>query len=513
MNAAPVDYLQQAARSWASWMFDISWQVALLVVALAAIGVLLRGSSARFRYVLWLLIVVRLLAPPGLAFPTGWGWWLRPWQVAASTDAPPGGALNRSSQEARAPEKPAAAVAASPAGPGAVSWSVVLMIGWLGIVTARCGMLLTAALEVRVWVSRARPIVDPAVLRLLADSCHRVGVRRSVGLRNSESCATPLVVGVWRPVLLLPSAVLERLDASELRAVLIHELYHVKRWDGAVNLLQGLLGAVYFFHPLVWWANRRIRQLREDACDERTVSALEGRRKPYGAAIFKVAEILGYAEPPLALGVLDSKSPLKKRLARILDPHLPVAGRLGWRSVAVVVAVGAVLIPAGPRPSSAGVARASARSEPRLEPIATSLAAQGPEPAIAEADRRGGGAGGQADPPAQRAAQVDALLADLVADDARRAAAVASLRGLGPAVEPAVLEVLAGADEPTRRAVYAVLEKVGTRASALVLHRALFERDENEQIAVRRALDAVYRRIEASPSESGSSVNSLRIVE
>jgi hypothetical protein len=102
---------------------------------------------------------------------------------------------------------------------------------------------------------------------------------------------------------------------------------------------------VYFFHPLVWWANARLRELREEACDEMTVAALDGRRKVYGEAIVKVTEIFGYASPPLALGVMESKSPAHRRLSRILDPQLPPGRRLQWREAASILVLGAILLP------------------------------------------------------------------------------------------------------------------------------------------------------------------------
>ena len=549
MSTATSTFLYEAATSWASWMFEMAWQVVLLVALLALISVPLRRRSATFLYALWLLIVVRLVLPPGFAFPTGWGWWLRPQHVAVSSESgPPAQPTDGLRRQLDRLADTSGADPASSEGRGPLSLSVLLMIGWLGIVAARCGMLLTAGLQVRVWVSRARPILDPTVLGLLEESRRRVGVRRTVELRNSESCATPLVVGVLRPVLLLPSAVLERLDSHQLRAVLIHELYHVKRWDGAVNLLQGVLGAAYFFHPLVWWANRRIRQLREDACDECTVAALEGRRKPYGEAIFKVAETLGYAAPPLALGVLDSKVPLAQRLRRILDPRLPAAARFRWPSALAVIAAGAILIPGGARrDSTAGMTFAP--QAPRTvvrEPI-THMVEETERPAI---DKTDGFPPEALDEPAPAEAdRLDDLLADLASGDRRRAdgafrrliamtgqratmddrlvdalarqlsvpqrraPAVDVLVSIGPVAEPAVLRTLDGSDQATRTAIYRVLEQIGTEASILALQRELLERSEDEQRRAKRALDSVYGRIKGTPSERGSTVNSVRIFD
>ena len=186
-------------------------------------------------------MLVRLVLPPGFAFPTGWGWWLRPAKSAVVenhfedvSEAPQGemvatGTVNQRSPEAAlvgdvasmSPEgsdgqltedrqfESSSVVAEARAGAApTLSWNLLLMIGWACIVATRLGMLLTAALQVRVWVMRARPIVDPALSQLFADCQRRTGVRRRVQIRNSESCTTPLVVGFWRPVILLPAAVL-----------------------------------------------------------------------------------------------------------------------------------------------------------------------------------------------------------------------------------------------------------------------------------------------------------------
>ena len=80
-------------------------------------------------------------------------------------------------------------------------------------------------------------------------------------------------------------------------AVFVHELHHVKRADPLISWVQGLLGAVYFFHPLVWWQQPATAALCEDACDELTIATLQGQRGVYGRALLKVAEIVGNAPP------------------------------------------------------------------------------------------------------------------------------------------------------------------------------------------------------------------------
>jgi beta-lactamase regulating signal transducer with metallopeptidase domain len=528
MNSGASIWLNDVAAAWSSWMLGMAWIVAVLVIILALITVVLKGRSASLLYTLWLLVLIRLVLPPDFAFPTGWGWWFR--SAATNASSSPEPATSAAEQPAGTPDNASrfsGTALPEPAGSASVPFAMILMIAWLGIVAARCGMLFTAALQVHVWVSRARLIFDPALLELLEECRNRVGVRRKVELRNSEACSTPLVVGVWRPVLLLPSQVLDRLDTEQLRGVLVHELHHVRRWDGLVNLLQGLLGAVYFFHPAVWWANRRIRQLREDACDERTVAVLEGNRRPYGEAIFRVAEILGYSAPPLTLGVLDSTSPLTQRLRRILDPRLPIEGGRRWQSALIFLVAMAILLPAGAKPA---VSVTGGPGERRIVAEAFSDSLLGsveknrtPRPRVAP-DPTEESAMPETTPDATREPSVpledsavdQRAIEELVNDLAiasRRETAVSSLTALDRAVEPFLLSELAGADSSTRSAIYQILKRIGTKESLLPLHQSLLVRDALEEEQIRQVLNAIYGRMEVPISHLEPSMNSSRVYE
>lgn len=385
MNAQGLAALEAFAEDWAAWMIEMSVQAAVLTAAVALAAWLCGRRSASFRYAVWLVVLARLAIPPTWSLPTGWGWWLRdearvatepdsaqvtiqPASVAqpqqpASTNASdatlvgfaptPEPATEAPPQKSHPEESlaPPNTVAVSPQ-PLRPSWSALILIGWAGVSTTLLGLLVSGAVRTRSWVRRASPELDPRLRRILGRARWKLEVTQDIELRNSENCTTPLVVGWWKPVILLPASVPKELDDDELEAVLLHELNHILRRDALVNFAQAVLGAVYFFHPLVWWANYEIRRLREDACDEMTVAALEGRRKAYGSALVKVSEILGYAAPPLALGVMESSHPAKRRLGRILDPNLPLADRWSWLSLALVAVLAIVFLPGGPRPTS-----------------------------------------------------------------------------------------------------------------------------------------------------------------
>ena len=192
-------------------------------------------------------------------------------------------------------------------------------------------------------------IHDPGLNQLLLDCCQRVGVRTSIRLQESSLVDTPLLIGIWRPTILVPFKIQEHLSLAELESVLIHELHHVRRRDAAVSLLQAVLKAVYFFHPGVWVADRWLRRLREEACDEATVGVLDGNRRNYSSAILKLAEQTLRPAPPLAIGVVDSGSHITHRMRRILDPKLPTGQKLSWSALAFVLIAAATLLPAGPQ--------------------------------------------------------------------------------------------------------------------------------------------------------------------
>jgi len=413
--------IDRCAETWGAWMFGMTWQAALLVLIVALLARICRSRSAVLLHTLWLLVLVRLVVPPAFAFPTGWAFWLlpaagamhvageiRPPQVPVATTANSAASGENGVSNGQSVAGPEAAplpaaestVGASPGVPAVAAeshpamsrpWTTYLMLTWAGIAATLIGFLGWGQMRVRQWVREAEPIDDPELYSLLEDCRERLGISRIVELRNSQTCTTPVVVGFRRPVILLPSALLTGLTAGEMHAVLMHELVHVVRSDSVVNLAQGLLGALYFFHPLVWWANSELRRLREEACDELTVTALDGQRRTYGEAIVKVTELFGYASPPLALGVMESKSPARERLRRILDPQLPQGGKLSWQSLAGIGVLAAFLLPGAAGPSQAkqdpqatmistGPSESKGRDDAKLGDIRQPIAA--PAPAI-----------------------------------------------------------------------------------------------------------------------------------
>jgi thiol-disulfide isomerase/thioredoxin len=114
-------------------------------------------------------------------------------------------------------------------------------------------------------------------------------IRMSVQLRSSETAAEPALRGIWRPTVTIPRGLSEKLTPSEFEAVLLHELAHARRLDNLTGVLVHALVCVFWFHPLLWFIERRLRVERERACDELVIAAGMAPRI-YAAGILKVCK-------------------------------------------------------------------------------------------------------------------------------------------------------------------------------------------------------------------------------
>lgn len=160
-----------------------------------------------------------------------------------------------------------------------------------------------------------------------------MNLRRSVTLRRSPHVDSPMVVGWWRPIILVPAGVLSGFPPAQVEALLRHELAHVRRHDVLVGHLQAVVEVLLFFHPATWWVSRTVRQTREACCDDLVVR--EGtERTVYAKALTTLAE-QAVAEPapvPTATG-----GSLLTRIQRVLSPTSGPSAHVQQLSMAAAV--------------------------------------------------------------------------------------------------------------------------------------------------------------------------------
>jgi GWxTD domain-containing protein len=325
------------------------WQATLFAVLAYFAAVLLRRGKAQARHTVWLLASAKFVIPGAAlslaaaklaaVFPSA------PPGVRAFADFPPLLLRITAAQSLTVVDV---------TGPHREVFCL-LTIAWLAGAVACLARWMRQIVECRRMHHPLRPPAaeEQAALNRVAA---RLGLHRKIELQIGAGSAEPGVWGVWRPKLVLPDGISEHLTAAELEAVLMHEATHVGRCDNLVSAAQRLLSAIFWFHPVVWWLDRKLLAERECACDEAVVERL-AQPEDYATAILKVCRF--YASNPAAGIASVTGSNLKKRTEQIMSQTLlKRAPRWQWLVVSVL-GVPLLLVPA-----AVGFLRAQAAQAP-----------------------------------------------------------------------------------------------------------------------------------------------------
>lgn len=350
---------------WAPYLASHLWETTLFAAAVLLLSLALRGAPAGTRYRLQLLASCKFLVPTAALAA-----------FASSLCAlPPAGLLPAGVAGLLRADGGTAA-----AGAGALSTRLVVTLAavWLAGATALLWRHLAAGRRLAKAAAGGRPLAaGPAggvIGERLAAARRRLEMGSPVAVRLSAAIGAPGVWGVRRPVLLLPEGIDRHLTPAELEVVLLHELEHVRRRDNLVAALHVGLRCLLWFHPLVWWLERRLLAERERACDERVV-ALCGRPRLYARSLLKVVGF-GLAGGPVAASAATASN-LQRRLEGIVAPR--PAGRSAWpRRAAVGLALSLLVglsLAASSRPAAAGPAAACTVTVKSIERFAGPCAA------------------------------------------------------------------------------------------------------------------------------------------
>ncbi|GLH67835.1 M56 family metallopeptidase [Geothrix edaphica] len=181
----------------------------------------------------------------------------------------------------------------------------------------------------------------------------RMGIPWPIRLLLAGQGDTPMVLGLWKPVVLVPAALLTSLPLGYLEALLAHELAHVRRQDHLYNLLQSLAETLLFFHPAVWWLSARIRAEREELADDLAAQGLGDPRR-LALALNALDDLQRTLPHPLFPALAARGGHLLTRIERLLSPR-PVGGS-SWSFLTLLLAPCLVLAlrAAAPEPPPIG---------------------------------------------------------------------------------------------------------------------------------------------------------------
>ena len=320
------------------------WQGALLAAGLAVTQRRLRNASASDRHALACTTLALMAIAPLVTFwvlcSTG------PSIASSAAVVAPALSATVSVLATGSAETIAPGSATLPA--ALLPWTPWITALWMIGVAVSALRLLGGAWRLHRWATRETSPA-PSEWQECCDSLgRRLGLRSQVPLRESPRVHGPLIVGWFRPILVLPLGMLQSLPGLQIEALLLHELAHVHGRDPLIHLLQRAVESLLFYHPAVWWVSEQIRREREHRCDDRVIEA-QGEGHSLAEALVTLAERAHSAEP-LALAATDGS--VASRVRRLLQGRPPgstgtTASRKGWirrTLVLMVVGLGIALI-------------------------------------------------------------------------------------------------------------------------------------------------------------------------
>jgi beta-lactamase regulating signal transducer with metallopeptidase domain len=307
MNAFASWFTPEDLRTLGLALLHFLWQgAALAALAAAALSVSRRASM---RYAISVLTLVSMTTAPVITF-----FLLSPSSAGHATLAPAAfvqAAIPAVAHAIRSAAQRTEAVSNSPA-LSVTTLTMFVELWFIGVILFSLrtagGFFLIARLRRR----DSHPI-SAELLLLCREMQQRLGIARAIRYCESLHLDTPAVVGWFRPVVLLPMTALTGLSELQLRAIIAHELAHIRRFDAFFNLFQVASETLLFYHPAVWWLSKRIRTERENCCDD-VALAVCGNPAEYARALALMEE--WRVAPSFAMAA--NRGPLTSRVARLL---------------------------------------------------------------------------------------------------------------------------------------------------------------------------------------------------
>jgi len=299
------------------------WQSTLFAAVAGLLTLAVRKNRAETRYWLWLAASVKFLIPFSVLVDVGNHWGRH---AAATTTSPVLSYLIEQTSQPFSTLTPMATTTPVPASP-LVTWvPAVLSTFWaIGFATLICS-----------WWRRWRGL--RAALRTASPLDLQIGIDAMI----SPAFVEPGVFGIWRPVLLLPAGITDRLTPPQLKAIVAHELCHIRRRDNLATAIHMGVEALFWFHPLVWWLGARLMEERERACDEE-VLLMGSDPQTYAEGILKICEL--YLESPLPCVAGVTGANLRKRIEEIMSNRIVFRLNFAQKLSVTAAAIAAIAAP------------------------------------------------------------------------------------------------------------------------------------------------------------------------
>lgn len=355
------DWIDTIARLSVFYLLNGIWMGFLAAMIVAVLSRLRVPASSLYR-LLWVAVIGVVIMPLFLVAPA-------PYETADKSDVtiPPTRVLdtNLASETLQPPPQ-----IATPVKPQSIfSWPIVVWILWLVVASAMLGRIVVGYCQM-IRLKRSGKWAGKD-LQAQFERCKRRWIGSvDVGLRISNTVASPVVLGISRQVVLLPQHLISQLSADDLEQIFKHEIAHVQRRDALGILVQRLVEVFLWCNPGIWWLSQQLSLTREMACDD--YAAHRGHNaRDYAICLTRLTEMIGKVRP-IGLGIINRPPNLVKRFEYLLSRRRPSLSHSAiWLAIFLFACVIAVKI--GPLIDVPGRAEAHLKISRWSKPLADVL--------------------------------------------------------------------------------------------------------------------------------------------
>lgn len=321
--------MYETVVEWLSWgwprIIDHLWQATLFAMLVLGISRLLRRGPARARYALWLVASLKFVLPSALfIFIAG----KARLDLSVFQSSPVSSVEHLAAVSVIRPISSLDQTNIIEAVQRFDDLYVALTIVWLIGFILLTGVWLRRRAQFALAIKTGKAVTTGREAEALQRARKRLAITRKIRLVLLPVLIEPGVFGTRRPVIVMPEGIADHLSDDELEAVAMHEVAHVGRWDNVVGNLQMLLCCLLWFHPFVWFIDRRLLVERERACDEAVVR-VSGAAGSYASGILKVCRFcLGWRMAGVS-GM--ARVNLRQRIAQITSRRVDEGLRISHR--------------------------------------------------------------------------------------------------------------------------------------------------------------------------------------
>jgi len=333
-----------------------SWQIAVLTIVIVFISFLFKNKSAHIRYILWMIVLAKCLVPPFYTISLAV---LPPQEIPVRTLSQP--TVENMITEYSVPELTLTELSDSMPNRSEIIPPLIskekkvnyntrslLAIGWLAGLIALSLYYIINALRTQIWLHNRRKELPSEYRKNIENLFIAHGYKKTPHIWMLDEISQPFVWGLVRGSIYLPTEMTNKKNARFHMSLLGHELSHIIRFDALINSLQIVAQAIFWFHPFVWWTNRKIRMEREKCCDEMTISSLNTIPEDYSDAIVEIlATKYEQARRVPSLAVAGKAKNIEERIKTMLRPGKKFYKRPSVIALIIILLFAFLIVPIG----------------------------------------------------------------------------------------------------------------------------------------------------------------------